>query len=137
MPDDSTMPALPPADPEVYAYMKGQGMPDRDAEGMAALGWFSDVPSSLSEGSTLDEIHEYAAMSEAGSDFIFNLPNVVAYADGLLSNRWLVRATLMHEDGAPTAALDGRGPERKSPADRGRALCSGGADTRHLWGSRG
>lgn len=84
MSDDSAAPAMPPPDPEVYAYMKGQGLPDRHAEGMAAIGWFSDLPSPLTDASTLDEIHEYVAVSEVGSDFIFNDPNVVAYADGLL-----------------------------------------------------
>ena len=84
MSDEAAAPSVPPPDPEVYAYMRAQGMPDRHAEGMAAIGWFSDVPSPLTEESTLEEIHEYAAMSEAGSDHIFNLPNVVAYADGLL-----------------------------------------------------
>ncbi|MEM9515377.1 MAG: alpha/beta hydrolase fold domain-containing protein [Actinomycetota bacterium] len=90
---------MPPPDPEVYAYMKGQGMPDRDAEGMAAIGWFSDVPSPLTDESTLDEIHDYAAMSEAGSDFIFNLPNVVAYADGLLDEVAEEETTIEGVDG--------------------------------------
>lgn len=81
-----SIPGIPGPDEKVYQYMKSQGMPEQSLAGMAAIGWFSDVPSPLNPDSTLEDIHEYATASEAGSAFIFNMPQVMEFADKLLED---------------------------------------------------
>jgi len=78
------MTQMPPPNEKVVQYMKDQGIPVRVLEGMNSIGWFADVPSPFTPESTLEEIHEFGAMTEAGSDMIFNLPNVLEYADSFL-----------------------------------------------------
>lgn len=99
MSDAADTPAMPPPNPKVYAYMKSQGMPGRHLDGMAGIGWFSDLPSPLTPESSLSEIHEYAAAAEAGSDYLFNLPNVVEYATTLLEDVIEEEATIEGVDG--------------------------------------
>ncbi|MEM9326815.1 MAG: alpha/beta hydrolase fold domain-containing protein [Bacteroidota bacterium] len=66
---------------------------------MSNLGWFSDIPSPLNPQSTMEEIHDYVAMTEAGSDMIFNLPNVMEYADKLLEEVTEEEVTIKGVDG--------------------------------------
>lgn len=80
------MTEMPPPNEKVVEYMKSQGIPERVLAGMNSIGWFADVPSPFTPESTLDEIHEYGALTEAGSDAIFNLPHVLEYADKFLED---------------------------------------------------
>ena len=84
MSEESNIAGIPAPNKKVVQYMKDHGMPTRILEGMSAIGWFSDIPSPLNPNSTLAEIHEYVALTETGSDSIFNLPNVMTYANNLL-----------------------------------------------------
>lgn len=99
MSQETSTAGIPAPNPKVVQHMKENGMPARVLEGMSNLGWFSDIPSPLSPESTMEQIHEYVAMTEAGSDMIFNLPNVMEYADKLLNDVIEEETTIKGVDG--------------------------------------
>lgn len=95
---DDVEAVAPPVDPEVYAYMKAHGMPERLLEGMSGIGFFANISSPLTDDSTLEDIHEFAAMAEAAYG-MFDLPHVVAYADGILDDVLEEEVTVTGVDG--------------------------------------
>lgn len=99
MSEEMNTAGIPAPNPKVVDHMKESGMPTRVLEGMSKLGWFSEIPSPLNPESTMEEIHDYVAMTEAGSDMIFNLPNVMDYADKLLDDVIEEEITIKGVDG--------------------------------------
>lgn len=129
----------PPVDQNVYAYMKAHGMPDRLLDGMAALGWFANIAAPLSDTSTIEEIHAFAAMAEAGSASMFDMPSVMAYADALLEDVEEEETTIEGVDGNDIPLIINR-PRGATPGRAilflhggGMALLSASGGTYRAW----